>query len=131
MSTPVETTTAPSAATRPRSTADRLARHLLRVEGAQPRALMPLKGSLVISAIRCVITYAIIPAMAPVISGFGLVARPVSLALAIVAGVMAVISLRRVWLADWARRWAYTAFIVVVLALLTVAAAFDVRALLA
>jgi hypothetical protein len=91
---------------------------------------MPLKGSLAISAIRCVITYAIVPALAPIVSGFGLVATPLSLALAIAAGVMAVVSLRRVWLADWARRWAYTAFIVVVLVLLTVAAAFDVRALL-
>lgn len=120
-----------SVETRPRSAADRLARQLLRVEGAEPRTLMPLKGSLVISAVRCVITYALIPALAPVISGFGMVATPLSLALAVAAGVMAVVSLRRVWLADWARRWAYTAFIAVVLVLLAVAAAFDVRTLLA
>jgi prepilin signal peptidase PulO-like enzyme (type II secretory pathway) len=119
-----------SVETRPRSAADRLARQLLRVEGAEPRTLMPLKGSLVISAVRCVITYVMIPVLAPVISGFGLVATPLSLALAVAAGVMAVVSLRRVWLADWTRRWAYTAFIAVVLVLLGVAAAFDVRTLL-
>lgn len=120
-----------SVETRPRSAADRLARQLLRVEGAEPRTLMPLKGSLIISAVRCVITYAMIPALAPVISGFDMIATPLSLALAVAAGVMAVVSLRRVWLADWARRWAYTAFIAVVLVLLAVAAAFDVRTLLA
>lgn len=136
MTTPPETVpvdgvaTATAAPARPRSAADRIARQILRVEGAEPRALMPLKGSLIISAVRCVITYALIPALGPVISGFGLVATPVSLALAVAAGVMAVVSLRRVWLANWQRRWAYTVFILIVLVLLTVAAAFDVRTLL-
>ncbi|MEX1177119.1 MAG: hypothetical protein WEB09_01535 [Nitriliruptor sp.] len=115
----------------PRSAAERIARQLLRVEQAEPRALMPLKGSLVISAVRCVITYAIIPAMAPVLTGLGVLATPLAIVLSVVAGVMAVVSLRRVWLADWSRRWAYTAFILVVLALLATTLVFDVRTLLA
>ena len=115
---------------RPRSAADRLARRVLRVENAAPKALMPLKGSLVISAVRCVITYALVPALVPVISGLGLVATPLSLTLSLVAAVMAVVSLRRVWLADWSGRWGYTAFIGVVLAVLTVVIAIDVRTLL-
>ncbi len=113
----------------PRSAADRIARRVLRVEDAAPRALMPLKGSLIISAVRCVITYALVPALVPVISGLGLVARPLSLALSVAAAVMAVVSLRRVWLADWSGRWGYTAFIGVVLTVLAVVIAFDVRAL--
>jgi hypothetical protein len=113
-----------------RSAADRLARQLLRVDQAEPRALMPLKGSLVISAVRCVITYAIIPAMAPVVTGLGGLATPLALVLSAVAMVMAVVSLRRVWLADWSRRWAYTVFIVVVLVLLAVTMVFDLRTLL-
>jgi hypothetical protein len=117
--------------TPPRSAADRLARQLLRVDQAEPRALMPLKGSLVISAVRCVITYAIIPAMAPVVTGLGGLATPVAIVLSVIAGVMAVVSLRRVWLADWSRRWAYTAFIGVVLALLATTLVFDLRVLLA
>lgn len=123
MTTPVQTP--------PRSAADRLARQLLRVDQAEPRALMPLKGSLVISAVRCVITYAIIPALAPVLTGLGGLAAPIAIVLSFVAGVMAVVSLRRVWLADWSRRWAYTAFILVVLALLATTVVFDVRTLLA
>jgi heme O synthase-like polyprenyltransferase len=123
MTTPVQTP--------PRSAADRLARQLLRVDQAEPRALMPLKGSLVISAVRCVITYAIIPAAAPVLTGLGGLAAPIAIVLSVVAGVMAVVSLRRVWLADWSRRWAYTTFILVVLALLATTVVFDVRSLLA
>jgi prepilin signal peptidase PulO-like enzyme (type II secretory pathway) len=117
--------------TRPRSAADRLARRVLRVEGVEPRALMPLKGSLIISAVRCVITYAVIPALLPVISGLGLVATPLSLTLSLVAAVMAVVSLRRVWMADWSGRWGYTAFIGIVLAVLAVVITIDVQALLA
>jgi prepilin signal peptidase PulO-like enzyme (type II secretory pathway) len=122
MTTPVE---AP-----PRSAAERLARQLLRVDQAEPRALMPLKGSLAISAVRCVITYAVIPALAPVITGLGGLAAPLALLLSLVAAVMAIVSLRRVWLADWSYRWAYTGFIVVVLVLLAVTMAFDLRTIL-
>lgn len=120
--------TAP-AETRSRSAAERLARRVLRVEDAQPRALMPLKGSLLLSAVRCVITYALIPALVPVVGGLGVVAAPLSLAMSLAAGVMAVVSLRRVWLADWSARWAYTAFVGVVLAVLAVVVVLDVRGL--
>jgi hypothetical protein len=116
---------------RPRSAAERIARRVLRVENAEPRALMPLKGSLIISAVRCVITYALVPALVPVISGLGVLATPLSLALSLVAAVMAVVSLRRVWLADWSGRWGYTAFIGVVLVVLAVVITIDVQALLA
>ena len=117
--------------TRPRSAADRLARRVLRVEHAEPRALMPLKGSLIISAVRCVITYALVPALLPVISGLGLVATPLSLTLSLVAALMAIVSLRRVWLADWSGRWGYTAFIGVVLGVLAVVITIDVQTLVA
>ena len=114
-----------------RSTAERIARAVLRVDNAEPRALMPMKGSLVISAIRCTITYAIIPALAPIIGGIGILATPLSLLLSAVAAVMAIVSLRRVWQADWSGRWGYTAFAVVVLVLLAVVMAYDVGRLLA
>lgn len=127
---PVEAGADTPAAVASRSAADRIARQLLRVEHAEPRALMPLKGSLVISAIRCVITYAVIPGLAPVITGLGFLTAPIAIVLTVAAAIMAVVSLRRVWLADWARRWAYTAFIVVVLVLLAINLAFDVRHLL-
>ncbi len=114
----------------PRSAAERLARRVLLVEGADPKALMDLKGSLVISAIRCVLTYALIPALTPLISWSGAVATPLAIVLTIVAMGMATNSLRRVWLADWHHRWTYTAFIAVVLALLGITLVFDINSVL-
>lgn len=114
-----------------RSAADRIARWALRVEGAQPRALVPLQGSLLISAVRCVITYAVIPGLAPVVGWLGPLATPLSLTLSLVAIVMAVTSLRRVWLADWSGRWPYTAFAVTVVLALAALVVVDLRVLLA
>lgn len=113
-----------------RSRADRIARQLLLIENASPRAVFDLKGSLVISAVRCVLTYALIPMLAPVISWAGVVAAPVSLVLSAVASLLAVNSLRRVWLADYRHRWPYTAFIAVVLTLLVFVMVLDVRTIL-
>lgn len=115
----------------PRSPADRIARQLLRLENAAPRALIPIKGSLLISAVRCVLAYAILPAAAPLVGLSGALSRPVSIALSATAVVLAVVSLRRVWAADWNHRWAYTAFSLIVLALLSMVIVIDIRALLA
>ena len=114
-----------------RSAADRFARKVLLIGDADPQALMSLKGSLVLSAIRCVITYAILPALSPLIGWSGAVARPISILLSVAAVGLAVFSLRRVWLADWAHRWAYTAFILVVLGFLGWFIVLDTQALLA
>jgi hypothetical protein len=132
-----QTSTAPAstppASTAPasRSAADRLARQVLRIGDADPQALLSLKGSIWLSAIRCIIMYAVLPALAPVVGWIGVLARPLSILLVLSASVLSVHSLRRVWLADWEHRWAYTAFIGVVLTLLTVVLVVDVRALLA
>jgi hypothetical protein len=118
--------TAPS-----RSAADRIARQVLRIGEADHQALLSLKGSIWLSGLRCIITYALLPALAPVVGWIGVLARPLSVLLVLAAMVLSVHSLRRVWLADWSARWAYTAFITVVLVLLTVVLVIDVRALLA
>ncbi|MEX2550368.1 MAG: hypothetical protein WD638_09075 [Nitriliruptoraceae bacterium] len=114
-----------------RSAADRIARQVLRIGDADPRALFSLKGSIWLSAVRCIITYAVLPALAPLVGWIGVVARPVAIVLVLAAIVLSMHSLRRVWLADWGHRWAYTAFITVVLILLAVVLAVDIRALLA
>jgi len=114
-----------------RSLADRLVRHLLVIHDAEPRALVSLQGSMVLTAIRCVIMYALIPLLAPVVTWVGVVAGPASVVLSVVAIGLAVHSLRRVWLADYRHRWAYTAFIVVVVAVLVSVIAIDTRVLLA
>ncbi len=116
---------------RPRSTADRIARQVLRIGDADPQALLSLKGSIWLSAIRCIIMYAVLPALAPVVGWIGVLARPLSIVLVLAATVLSIHSLRRVWLADWEHRWAYTAFIALVLVLLSVVLVYDVRALVA
>ena len=112
-----------------RSRLDQVARWVLRVEGAEPRALMSLKGSLVLSAVRCLITYVAVPILLPLVGWLGQVATPLSLGLSLAAMVLAVNNLRRVWLADWNGRWGYTVFSLVVLAVLGALVVLDVRAL--
>ena len=92
---------------------------------------MSLKGSLWLSGVRCIIMYALLPALAPVVGWIGVLARPLSIAMVVAAMGLSIHSLRRVWLAEWDRRWGYTAFIGVVLVLLTVVLVVDVRAVLA
>lgn len=113
-----------------RPVADRIARRLLHVERVDPGALTPMGGSLAISAARCLITYVLVPVLAPVIGLTDVLTHPLSILLLSVAAVMSVISLRRVWMADHRLRWPYSAFVAVVLVSLAVAISFDVRALL-
>lgn len=127
---------APSVAARPAapsdrgSRADRLARRILRIEEEVPGAVFPMRGSLVLSAVRCLVTYVAIPLLVPVFGWLTPIAAPVSLLLTVVAAVMAVTSLRRVWAAHWSGRWGYTAFAVTVLVALAGLFVVDVVALL-
>lgn len=77
--------------------------------------------SVVISALRCIITYVAVPVVLPLLSLSGWVAAPVGLLLCLVAAVNGVVSLRRFWRADHPQRWTYTVFISIVFAILTVA----------
>jgi hypothetical protein len=118
-----------STASGERSPVDRLVRQLRLIGDASPRALFDLKGSMLIAGVRCTLTYIIIPFGAPVIAWLGVLGTPLSLALSLVAIVMAVSSLRRVWMADYRHRWPYTAFIVVAVVLLAIVVVSDVRTL--
>jgi hypothetical protein len=110
---------------------DRIVRQLLLIGDASPRALFDLKGSMLIAGVRCTITYIIIPFGAPVIALLGVLGTPLSLVLSIVAVVMAISSLRRVWLADYEHRYLYSLFILVAVTLLTIVIVGDVRTLTA
>jgi hypothetical protein len=121
---------APASAHSERSPIDRVVRQLLLIGDASPRALFDLKGSMLIAGVRCTLTYIIIPFGAPLIGWLGFLAAPFSLALSVTALVLAISSLRRVWMADYRHRWPYTAFIVVAVTLLTIVIIGDVRTLL-
>lgn len=126
----LDAATTSGAAPAARSPLDRVVRQALLIQDASPRAMFELRGSLVLSAVRCVLTYAIVPLVVPLIGWAGVLAAPLSLALSAVAIVLAVTSLRRVWWADYRHRWPYTAFIVAAVTLLTIVIVGDVRTIL-
>lgn len=86
--------------------------------------------AIVISGVRCTITYLLIPVLAPVIGILGVIGAPLSITLSVTAIWMGLAGVRRFWMADHRARWAYTGFIGLVVALLIVGIIFDLRAIL-
>jgi hypothetical protein len=85
--------------------------------------------AIVVSGVRCTITYLLIPILAPFFGFLEALDAPVSIVLSTVAIVMGIGGVRRFWIADHRARWSYTAFIGLVLVMLSVAIAFDVSRL--
>lgn len=118
-----------------RPSAERFLRRWLRVEGDPvPGAVFDarnkLRSSIIISGIRCVITYLLVPIATPIIGFSGLLVAPLSIVLSALAIALGYSSLRRFWLADHRLRWRYTIFIGVVWALLLGGIVWDVATLL-
>ena len=72
------------------------------------KARSAFQTSIFISSIRCLLTYIILPFVAPTFAFFGEVAKPVGIAVALVAMVAIVASMRRFWRVRHPQRWAYT-----------------------
>ncbi len=113
-----------------RPPADRFVRKLLRVGDAVDKtavfgARRSTTTAIVVSGIRFTITYLLIPILAPMAGLVEALAAPVSILLSSFAIVVGIRGVRRFWIADHRRRWEYTAFIGVVVAMLLVAIAFD------
>lgn len=106
-------------------TADRLMRRLLGItevnRSSGRGAHRAFRVSVVVSAVRCLITYLLVPVLVPVLSLGGWVAAPIGIALCVVAVVNGVVAVRRFWLSDHRSRWMYTAFMGVVFAILAIA----------
>lgn len=122
---------APPAVGRPVHTSplDLRMRRLLRLPidaplASEASARSLVERSLLISTVRCLLTYIILPFVAPAV-GVGLGVTPVvGLVVGVVAIVANVASVRRFWRADHTYRWHYTALasgIVVLLLWLVVA----------
>jgi hypothetical protein len=86
-------------------------------------------AAIVISGIRCIITYLLIPILAPVVGISDAASAPVTIALSVLALVMGISGVRRFWIADHRARWAYTVFIAVIVALLVVGIALDLASM--
>ncbi|MDO5682795.1 MAG: hypothetical protein Q4G46_08205 [Propionibacteriaceae bacterium] len=110
--------------------AERRMRRLLRVTDVDKKASLSahraFRISVVISGIRCLATYLVIPLLVPLISFAGVLAAPVGIALVLVAYVSGVLGVRRFWKADHRSKWTYTWFMAVVFTVLTIALVADV-----
>jgi len=110
-------------------------RRLLRLPEDAPRVSIfeaqSLFGkSIAISAVRCLITYVLVPVLGPVIKLSGAVGPVVGLVIGIVSAVAIVVAIRRFFAADHKWRWGYTAIAGGILVLLAFQAVVDLAALL-
>lgn len=108
-------------------------RRLLRLPaGGDPgRAAEKAFGtSILISTVRCLLTYVLLPLLKPVIDLSGGVGPALGLVIGAVSATAIIFSMRRFWRADHRWRWAYTVLGGGILVLLAVQAVGDIAALI-
>lgn len=88
------------------------------------------RASILVSTVRCLLTYVALPLLKPAIDLSGGVGPILGLLLGAVSAVAIVVSMRRFWAADHRLRWGYTVVGGAILVLLAVGAVTDVAALL-
>jgi multisubunit Na+/H+ antiporter MnhB subunit len=131
----VDTTVAPHDVSQvERSRADVFMRGLLRVDGVAPTgraaAERVFSTSILISATRCLLTYIVLPFLAPILGVAAGVGPVLGMVIGVVAIVFNIMSMRRFWRADHRWRWAYTIIATVIIGLLLVLLVRDVTELL-
>ena len=109
-------------------------RKLLRVDAAPRRSRTELhqafSRSILVSAARCLLTYVLLPFVAPAFHLAAGVGPWIGLPLGTVAVVSNVVSMRRFWAAEHRWRWAYTVVGASVIVLVLMLMAADVADLL-
>lgn len=120
-----------------RSDADRAMRRLLRLPVDGPKASIfgaqaegAFQKSIAISAIRCLITYVLLPVLRPIVDLSGGVGPVVGLVVGTVSMVAIAFSVRRFFAADHKYRWPYTVVGGGIFVLLIWQSVVDVQALL-
>ncbi len=114
-----------------RSRADMTMRHLLRIRErpagvTTASAYSAFQKSMLISALRCTLTYVILPFVLPAV-GFAKGVGPViGITIGVVAMVFDVFSIRRFFVVDHRWRWHFTAIVLCVMSLLTVLLVRDI-----
>ena len=121
------------------SAADRFMRWLLRAPVRDRSAEQTVESeriahrgfriSMVVSGVRCLITYLLIPILVPIVSFADVFSAPIGIALCLVAFVSGIVSVRRFWISNHRSKWMYTGFIAIVFIILTIAVAFDIAGL--
>lgn len=120
-------------ATAPRPAADVAVRRVLRIpdgpaatEGAAQRAF---STSIAVSAVRCLLTYIVLPFVAPALGLAAGVGPALGIPIGLVAIAANVMTIRRFWAADHRWRWGYSAISLSVIALLVVLLVHDAAVL--
>jgi hypothetical protein len=125
--------TVQNVATAPRPAADVAMRRLLRIPDGRTAtdgdAQRAFSTSVLVSAVRCVLTYLVLPFIAPALGLATGVGPAIGIPIGAVAIACNVMTIRRFWAADHRWRWAYTALAVTVIALLLVLMVRDVATL--
>jgi hypothetical protein len=96
----------------------------------EEQARNAFRVSVFISGVRCLVTYLLLPALAPLLDLTGSIGPVLGLIVGAVSMTAIVFSIRRFWTARSRWRWAYTVVGGAVFVLLVVQAAIDVAALL-
>jgi hypothetical protein len=121
-------------ATIPRPAADVAMRRLLRIPdghtGTERAAQRAFSTSVLVSAVRCTLTYLVLPFVAPFLGLAAGVGPAIGIPVGTVAIVCNVLTIRRFWAADHRWRWAYTALALTVIALLVVLMVRDLTLLI-
>jgi hypothetical protein len=126
----------PAATEYERSPADQRMRRLLRLPvDAPPARLMGgahtvVSRSIAVSAIRCTLTYLVVPIIGPLMGLWDTIGPGVGITLSVLSAVAILAGVRRFFAADHAWRWKYTALAGVVLVFVAVQLVVDVGALL-
>ena len=125
MSTADEHTTSQQPATTApveRSDADRFVCDLLRVPDGPKVSLFAaenaMRRSIILSGIRCTLTYIVIPFIVPFIGLAAAIDAPLGIAVGLAAMLSLVTTVRRFFMANHPRRWWYTWFAIVMFAFL-------------
>lgn len=110
---------------------DRRMRRMLRLpatidKSASEAGQSAMRTSLIISAVRCLMMYIVLPFIAPAVTRAGGIVGVVAVVVDVVAVVCIVASIRRFFRAHDRRRWQYTAFAGVVLSYLVVFGTIDI-----
>lgn len=97
----------------PRRRADLAVRRLLHIPDGSPAASGPdvhgaFTTSVLVSAARCLLTYVVLPFIAPALGLASGVGPWVGIPLSTIAVAANVVSIRRFWFADHRWRWPYT-----------------------
>ena len=119
-----------------RSAADNFMRKLLRVPADKPKASRreankAFSTSILVSAVRCILTYIVLPFVAPILGIAKDVGPLIGIPIGIAAVVCNVLSMRRFFAADHKWRWAYAAIGTTVIAFMMVFMVRDLADLIA